>query len=259
MANVSTQIKNWSATAASNQPDGVDAATIAGDLQAIQAGVRNLYSQDTIASATTCDLGTKDAESLTISGTTTITSLGTVSAGIVKRVVFSGALTLTYNAASLILPGNANIITVAGDTAEFESLGAGNWRCNFYQHDAGNAAAGANSDITEITGLTTALSIAQGGSGSATAFANSLASSGYQKLPGGLIIQWGIGTISASTSVVITYPIAFTAAAYITIPSNRSGASSSFVFSSNVGSATQFTIYASSTTTISAAWLAIGY
>jgi hypothetical protein len=148
MANILTSLKNWSTTEASNQPDSTDATTLVGDLRAIQAGVRYLRSQDTIASATTCDLGTKDAESLTISGTTTITGLGTVSAGIIKRVTFSGALLLTYNATSLILPSNANITTVAGDTAEFESLGSGNWRCNWYTRDAGKSVAAiANTDL----------------------------------------------------------------------------------------------------------------
>jgi hypothetical protein len=98
-----------------------------------------MRAQDTIASATTCDLGSKDAESLTITGTTTITALGTVSAGIIKRVVFSGALTLTHNATSLILPSGANITTAAGDCAVFESLGSGNWRCTSYTKASGLA------------------------------------------------------------------------------------------------------------------------
>ena len=37
----------------------------------------------------------------------------------------------------------------------------------------------------------------------------SLASSGYQKLPGGLILQWGTLTTSASADSPITFPIAF--------------------------------------------------
>lgn len=135
MANVQPTISSWSTTEAANEPGSSDSNLIAGDLRAIQAGVRYIYSQDTIASASTCDIGSKSAGSLTISGTTGISSFGTVSAGIRKVVTFSGALTLTYNATSLILPGNANITTTAGDTAEFESLGAGNWRCNWYQAD----------------------------------------------------------------------------------------------------------------------------
>jgi hypothetical protein len=138
MANIGTSLKNWSSTASSNQPDGTDSATIAGDLRDVQAAVRlAIASQDTIASAATTDLGSKDAGSLTISGTTTITALGTVSAGIRKRVIFAGALTLTHNGTSLILPGGANITTAANDRAEFESLGSGNWRCNWYTRASG--------------------------------------------------------------------------------------------------------------------------
>lgn len=167
MANVGTSLKNWSTTEASNQPDGSDSATIAGDLRAIQAGVRHLRSNDTIASASTCDLGSKDAEYLSISGTTTITALGTVSAGIVKRVVFEGALTLTHGAA-LLLPGSANIVTAAGDAAEFVSLGGGNWRCTQYQLASGGPVVLANDSVTfakiqniatsRILGRSTALS-----------------------------------------------------------------------------------------------------
>lgn len=40
-------------------------------------------------------------------------------------------------------------------------------------------------------------------------FGVSLAANGYQKLPSGLIIQWGIVTSSASVDVIVTYPIAF--------------------------------------------------
>lgn len=41
-----------------------------------------------------------------------------------------------------------------------------------------------------------------------SAFANSLGANGYQKLPGGLILQWGsIGTIAGR--VAVTFPIAF--------------------------------------------------
>jgi hypothetical protein len=139
MSNVSSGIKNWSTTEANNQPDTADAFTITGDVRAVQVAVKYLYSQDTIASATTTDLGSKDAASLTVSGTTTITGLGTVDAGIRKKVIFSGALTLTHNGTSLILPGAANITTVANDRAEFESLGSGNWRCNYYIRGDGTA------------------------------------------------------------------------------------------------------------------------
>lgn len=85
-----------------------------------------------IASATTTDIGAATGNYVDVTGTTTITGLGTIQAGVIRIVRFTGALTLTHNATSLILPGGANITTVAGDVAVFVSLGSGNWRCVSY-------------------------------------------------------------------------------------------------------------------------------
>jgi hypothetical protein len=137
-ANISTAISAWSTTAGSNQPDSTDlASTLREDLQAIQAAVRYLRTSGTIASSGTMDLATKSEEILSVSGTTTITALGTVSAGMIKVLVFEGALTFTHNAGSLILPGGASIVTAAGDIATMLSLGSGNWRCLQYQRASG--------------------------------------------------------------------------------------------------------------------------
>lgn len=92
-----------------------------------------------VASAATTQIGLAASNRVRVTGTTTITSLGTIAAGVCRTVTFAGALTLTHNATSLILPGGANITTAAGDVAEFESLGAGNWRCTGYQKANGQA------------------------------------------------------------------------------------------------------------------------
>ncbi|MCA3247394.1 MAG: hypothetical protein ING29_13055 [Azospirillum sp.] len=94
-----------------------------------------------VASAATVDLGAVNSRNALITGTTTITSFGnTGGEGRVIRVRFSGALTLTHNATSLILPSGANITTAAGDTAEFvKESGTGNWRCTDYQRASGQA------------------------------------------------------------------------------------------------------------------------
>jgi hypothetical protein len=81
----------------------------------------------TVASAATTDIGASNSEQVAISGTTTITSFGT-RANKVRFGRFTGALTLTHNATSLILPGGANITTAAGDTFTAESDASGNWR-----------------------------------------------------------------------------------------------------------------------------------
>jgi hypothetical protein len=94
------------------------------------------FGSTDVASAATCNIGAAPTQAVRITGTTTITSLGTV-ANEVRHVVFAGALTLTHNATSLNLPGNANIATDAGDTAIFISDASGNWRCTSYQRAAG--------------------------------------------------------------------------------------------------------------------------
>lgn len=130
-------ISTWLETAASNlELDGISLAENVMRPPAVNNAFRELMAQvaewtgdDTIASAGTTDISSVPAQYVTVTGTTTITSLGTIKAGWIKFVKFTGALTLTHNATSLILPGAANILTAANDTAIFVSLGSGNWQC----------------------------------------------------------------------------------------------------------------------------------
>src|SRR5688500_4544192 len=55
-----------------------------------------------IASAATTDIGAATAPFVHVTGTTTITALGTIQAGTRRIVVFDGILLLTHNATSLI-------------------------------------------------------------------------------------------------------------------------------------------------------------
>lgn len=102
---------------------------------------RQWYAQEvSLASAGTTDLGTYPSASVTVTGTTTITSFGsTATTGAIRFIEFSGALTLTHNATSLIIPGGANITTAAGDCAIVRHEGSGNWRVLHYQKATGTA------------------------------------------------------------------------------------------------------------------------
>lgn len=93
----------------------------------------------TIASSATVNIGAAAANTISISGTTTITAFDSIANGALRRLHFQGALTLTHNATSLILPTGASITTAAGDMAEFVSLGSGNWRCTGYERASGNS------------------------------------------------------------------------------------------------------------------------
>ncbi|WP_324730966.1 hypothetical protein [Pseudomonas paeninsulae] len=119
-----------------------DAWTLIGMLPGALTTALNEAAIVTLASAATVDIGAAKANTISISGTTTITALGTIASGALRRLVFQGALTLTHNATSLILPTVANITTAAGDVAEFVSLGSGNWRCISYLRADGLAPLG---------------------------------------------------------------------------------------------------------------------
>ena len=70
-----------------------------------------------VASAATTEIWATDGNTRHITGTVTITSLGTASqAGQWQKIIFDGALTLTHGA-NLNLPGSANITTAADDFA----------------------------------------------------------------------------------------------------------------------------------------------
>lgn len=91
-------------------------------------------------------------------------------------------------------------------------------------------------------------------------FANSKTANGYQKLPGGLIIQWG--SVSGNAARSVTYPVAFPAAVLNISATVYSGG--------NEGGVTYVTVTGRSTTgcsffidadvaPVGINWIAIGY
>ena len=114
-------------------------------------GVRFLAHSCDVASAATCDIGAAPSLKVRITGTAAITSFGSV-AHAFKLVRFAGALTLTHNATSLILPGAADILTAADDSCLAVSDGSGNWRVLAFQR-ASQALIGTG-DSPSFAGLT---------------------------------------------------------------------------------------------------------
>lgn len=113
----------------------------------------NEFKGSDIASASTTNIASATGNFVDITGTTTITALGTAQAGTQRILRFNGILTLTYNATSLILPTSANITTANGDIAGFVSLGSGNWKCFLYQRVDGSSIVGVT-NVATGTGLT---------------------------------------------------------------------------------------------------------
>ena len=136
---------NITITRGTTLPDSSAKSDFHGLVDNASAAISSIENADisnsaAIAAATTTDIGATTGNFVNITGTTTITGLGTVQAGTVRFVKFGGILTLTHNATSLFLPNaGSNITTAANDTAIFVSLGSGNWRCLAYQLASGNA------------------------------------------------------------------------------------------------------------------------
>jgi hypothetical protein len=92
--------------------------------------------------------------------------------------------------------------------------------------------------------------------GAGGSFANSKATNGYQKLPGGLIIQWGgLSVVSGNNPA---FPIAFpTAVASVTVTSGTASPLATSAFSPQL---TYFTLYhANGSTPTQMFWIAIGW
>ncbi|MGH7489239.1 MAG: hypothetical protein ACREMY_27095, partial [bacterium] len=92
----------------------------------------------TVASAATTDIGALNALRVAVAGTTTITSFGS-KPNRIRFLRFTGALTLTYNATSLVIPGAASVVTALGDTCIAVSDSSGNWRIDDYMRANGSS------------------------------------------------------------------------------------------------------------------------
>lgn len=159
---VPSAITDLSQTPGSNSPAGSESPALLDDYTrtvfAFIAKLRDgqgLSNPVDLASAATTDIGGATSPIVRITGTTTITSFGTNYAG-PRFLTFAGALTLTHNATSLILPGGANITTAAGDCciAVPNLATPSGWRVVSYQFAAG--------------GLIGIAPISQGGTGQTT-------------------------------------------------------------------------------------------
>lgn len=165
-AQIPDSIADWSTTAGSNQPSG--SANVGPDLddnlRAMQVAVRQTYTRGSIASAATCDIGTVDAELISITGTTGISSLGTTLGasgyGVHKLLTFAGALTLTHSA-SLSCITSANITTAAGDSCMVE-YGASGWTMLWYARKSGAPVAVQSFALSDLSNATANKTLANG-------------------------------------------------------------------------------------------------
>ena len=190
-----------------------------------------------------------DAAAASVTGTITGTVLNVTAVG-------SGTLVLGH-----ILSGTG--VTTGTQIVSFGTGSGGTGTYNLQNSmtvgsETITAAAAANWVIYNQLGATQATNTSNT-TLATTAFANpgaSLGTSGYAKLPSGLIIQWG--TVSATTAgVAVTFAITFPTGAYTCTPAAQNGATVA-ALSSSVPTTTGATIYAASGT-VAATYITIGH
>lgn len=99
---VPTKMSDLILTAASNSPAGSDVPNTMDDyLRALSSIIRstNSISTSTIAAAATTDISSSDGENVTVTGTASITSLGTGYAGCLREVYVTGTPTFVNSIA----------------------------------------------------------------------------------------------------------------------------------------------------------------
>lgn len=162
-----------------------------------------------IASSSTTALSGATGNFVLITGTTTINSFGTVSAGIKLTLKFQSALTITHNATSMITLGNASISVKAGDICEVLSLGGGNWLVEYVPMTNIDANSQKIINVANAVSASDAVNLGQ--------FLGVTSTSGYFMLPQGIMFQWfetGPGTVppGGGTASVLSWPYAFPSA-----------------------------------------------
>lgn len=180
---------------------------------AASGGYLSVVGETNIASAATCNIGGSATTKVQITGTTTITSFGTV-ANQLRLVRFAQALTLTYNASTLILPGAANITTAAGDNCIVTSDASGNWRVRSYVRASGFPILPALPSSTTDN----ALPRHDGAAGNLQTSGVTVDDNNTMTVPGG--VRSYLITLADDTATSITLP---TISAILAVVSNASG------------------------------------
>jgi hypothetical protein len=124
-----------------------------------------------IASAATMDVGAVASENLRVTGTTTVTSLGTAASGVTRTLRAAAGFQLTHSA-NIVCPSAANLVLLADDYVRVSSLGGGVWHVTDARVLATTTAPGLMSaaDKVKVNGSPTYVSVAAVATTSGTAF-----------------------------------------------------------------------------------------
>lgn len=127
---VPSTMQDLARLASANFPTGSEAigTNLDNYLRAQAAILRQTYSTASapMAAASTVDIATADGESVEITGSATINSLGAGFVGCIRELRFDGNCTLIHSN-NILLPFDASITTRAGDALVFRCIASGQW------------------------------------------------------------------------------------------------------------------------------------
>lgn len=217
---MSISLKSNNDGTAALQLNGADILTVdaTGKIAAVNAPAQFDNSQKLITSAALSAFG------IQASGTTIVTATAAVPLSAFGGTVLGGA----SSAITQTMPALASV--PVGARVEFFNAGTGNMTVANNGGDGSAIAVNAGARVSSLVlgpgdslvleKVNAAYWAAKGGSiqiGSSGAFGNTHSTNGYQKLPSGLIMQWGVAsitTVNGSTSTTFAYPIAFPSGVY---------------------------------------------
>ena len=276
MIDVSNFMTSLTAAARTLLDDATTAAMLT-TLAAAGTGIVNTFTATQswtkgadIASADPLVLGT-DGNYFDVTGTTGFASI-TVAAGTFFVLQFDDAVPLTHHATNLDLPGEANFTTAAGTIAICFATAANQVQVLALTKADGKAVVPPAAASDSVAGLIEIATDAEADTGTDTVRAlvpstfggsgrKNHADPGYQKLPGGLIIQWGRTSLSTNQlNKSVTLPVAFPTAIFqattgigTSIPASALG-----MVTAVATSTTTITLDNSADSSMTAAWIAIG-
>ncbi len=216
-----------------------------------------------------------------------------VNAEFVQRALGNMRGTVGYSASTILTSNDVGkLINIFGVGTKTITLPASNTlpqgACILFHNTGGDVAtlqcSGADYIYVNASGTISSLLIQSGGSlylhntGSGGWFAcggsehlkyvagfdSSLNSSGYQKLPSGLLLQWGTGSVNITTTyqdVSITFPMAFPGAYFAPVFMGRNGTAQDMFFmeKSRTGAGVVVAMRASTNNASNYYWIAIGF
>lgn len=191
----------------------------------------------------------------TLVGTTTVPTptAGDDSTNAASTAFVKTAITAVASTLGTMSTQNANAVAITGGTASGMTSVAST---TFTGALVGNA------DSATVSASTTGNAATVTNGVYTTQFQSSLATAGYQKLPSGLIMQWGTtASINGDSSLAITFPTAYTTACLTVQVTGKGGyvtGTQAYSFGTGATTTTGFTIYNDGQAMIST-WFSVGY